>query len=299
MAQKASCDRCHRFIANGGGYYFYSSTGEVKLGLKKTGAMLLCEPCTDEIINDGNWRVTKEDLWKIEVELVEVLFRIREKAGELTKAEELEFAEALQRANDASIVGHCTNQEFSPDEAKAKAQEFAKRWWEDPKAAEGESTAFWTGSAKKRKADAEPSKPRSKLGCLIGCGVAFVLLTGACVVTGVIGVVLMEREQTGVRTEAQNILRLIADGKTDDAYKATALAYRAETDEAAFTETIKTLDIAGHTGWEEKRIRHKTGWSLEGFATGPGVRVVPLTMDFVWEGGEWRLRSIRKSAADK
>src|SRR5476651_241504 len=121
MAQKATCDRCNSQIAKGGGYSFFSSAGVAELGLKKVGHMLLCQPCTDSVINAENWKISGKDVYLAEMALYDALADLRESPSDGAK---MTFHESLRRANDACIVDSCKAQDISPEEAKAKTQEF-------------------------------------------------------------------------------------------------------------------------------------------------------------------------------
>ena len=301
MARAATCNRCNETIKKGGGYAFYCSS-EISLG-ETRGFALLCETCTSEVIRPSNWEFKNEDAYLTEMAAYDAVQDQKKRSPDEAKANLKWVLQAIRHAMDVSIALHCMAQDFSPAQAKAKGREFAERWWRDPVAGEAEAVAFWKSSAKER-ADAalQPSFVR-RHGCLIGCVGVSALLALMCVGAGAIGIFMMESEKRDVRAEATSILRLIGDGKTADAYVATALEYRAESNEAAFAETVKGLDIAGYVEWQETNIKNnrspKKGWTLEGYATGPGARVTPLTMEFINENGTWRLRSIQRPPAGK
>jgi hypothetical protein len=302
VPDNAKCDICNSQIHAGGGHSFYSS---VKVqGTEPVGNMLLCDDCTLKIVNDDNWaKDSKLADYMAEMRLYDAIEDQRGMTGPDILAHRPVVATALREANEVSIVYGCKLRGFTPEQAKAKGRELAIRWWDNPQSASAQAAAFWTAApVSTAPSSGSALTPRGK-GCLIGCGVLGAMLIMGCIALVAIAFSMMEAEKKLVRTEAQNVLQLLGTGKASDAFAATALAYRAETDQDGFEKLALELGLVGFTGWEEAEVKYKTshgpGWSLIGYATGPGGRVVPVTMEFVKEGEKWKVRSIRRTPAGK
>ena len=134
LPESGVCDRCNGSIPKGEGYSFFSSASMQVPGMKQlTGNMLLCEDCTTKIMTPEQWR--KE------------IPKQRELSGTDILANPNALLDMMHEVNADSIVQNCKERGLTPEQAKAKAREFAKRWWTAPEATQRESAKFWTSSS--------------------------------------------------------------------------------------------------------------------------------------------------------
>lgn len=154
MPESSVCDRCNESISKGEGYSFFSSAS---MNGQLTGNMLLCEDCTALIVTPENW--TKE------------IPKRRELSGEDILSNPNALLDMINLVNADSIVQGCKKKGFSPEQAKEKARDFARRWWNEPNATEVESAKFWSSGVSKAS-----TSPAQRTGCLLMLG----LMTLAC-----------------------------------------------------------------------------------------------------------------------
>lgn len=132
-----------------------------------------------------------------------------------------------------------------------------------------------------------------KKGLLIGCGVvtALVAVCGGAVVLLVYVVFAVTGEAV---TATDNLLALIAAGKTAEAYRSTASALQAQQSEAQFAESMKRLGLTEHQSalWTNRQIKNNQA-TLEGSVTTRTGSTIPLTVQLVKEGDAWKVLSIQ------
>jgi len=291
MPDHAICDHCNGRIEHGEGYTFFSSASIGLPGMEQlTGNMMLCEECTNRIITVENWLRAPSP-------------SRREISGADFLANPSAMFDTMRRTNEDSIIQNCQAHGFTPNQAKAKARELAQQWWIDPESAQRESARFWSSKSRSSTAPARrpaahqsrPQHAKFPKGCLIGCGALSLLLVSFCL----LGVWLMQSEQKVIRSETENVLNLITQGKTAEAYANSSMLMRSEMDEAGFAASVQELKLTGYVGWQEKKLTNhrkpQYGWTVEGYAIVEGGRTVPITLEFIQENKQWKLRLIRRS----
>ena len=132
MSDTATCDRCNGSINRGEGFVVYSkaSFGPPN-ALQETGNMLLCGSCVDDILNANNFATEFPQQQELSADILTDMARLRP---------------IMQQANTASIVGLCKKRGLGPHEAKAKAREFARSWWQDARKAQLDAASYWTSA---------------------------------------------------------------------------------------------------------------------------------------------------------
>ena len=129
MAKTAMCDDCSAIINEGDGYIFYSTAGSGFAGVVlETGNMLLCQKCTDRICSPEGF--------------AKKIPASQELSGGIL-VDPGEYSRMMRDANLVSIVQRCKAHGFTPEQAKAKAHEFALLWWTNREKAQLDSAAFW------------------------------------------------------------------------------------------------------------------------------------------------------------
>lgn len=123
------CDLCNSQIDPGRGFVFYSDTFPAGTqGADETGAVMLCDGCTNAYITK-EWFRSPPEIPSLSLDD----FRT-----DIRKARA-----ALRHANVAGIIRVCTAHGFGPAEARSKAQEFASLYWQDKQRCIRESVLFW------------------------------------------------------------------------------------------------------------------------------------------------------------
>jgi len=123
---------------------------------------------------------------------------------------------------------------------------------------------------------------------------------GCLVIIGIIvlAVVLAMLGTQGIVTATDELLTLIRDGKTADAYAATAKEFQAATSAEAFETFLEQSSIGDYASasWKSRSVENNTG-SLEGTITTKSGGQIPVTVKLVKEGEAWKVLSIRKAEA--
>jgi hypothetical protein len=93
---------------------------------------------------------------------------------------------------------------------------------------------------------------------------------------------------------AAEFFTLIAGGKTQEAYDATAFAFKAQQSLKAFETTVTEQGLAGFAGaaWEKPAVEGRSA-KVRGEATAPSGQKVALVVTLTDEGGRWRVFAIR------
>ncbi len=102
----------------------------------------------------------------------------------------------------------------------------------------------------------------------------------------------------GVSRSGDRFLALVRDGRTHEAYLATARAFRTATSEQGFVAFLETSGVAGNRGaeWGSRSLSGSTG-ELEGSIRTRGGGAVPLKLKLVKEDGAWRVIAIEPLTA--
>lgn len=132
----AGCDYCNVAIEEGEGFIFYSSAcfafgdkvGNIEIGNN----MFLCKSCTDNIVSEKGYTKQVPQQQELTPDTI----------GDTAK-----MLEMMNEANAASIVEHCKRHRLTPEEARAKAHQFALLWWENKEKAQIEAASFWKSAS--------------------------------------------------------------------------------------------------------------------------------------------------------
>ncbi|MBI4470480.1 MAG: hypothetical protein HY650_14280 [Acidobacteria bacterium] len=122
---------------------------------------------------------------------------------------------------------------------------------------------------------------------VVGVGMALVLI-GA-----ILGVVFYATRE--LPRESDAFLTLVEQGKIAEAYQSTAAEFRAGTSEEEFRRFLETTSLGEYqsASWSSRSIESERG-KLEGTITTKSGGKIPLTMEFVKEGGAWKIYAMRK-----
>ena len=135
MTNEAVCDRCNGNVKKNDGFLFYASKSFGLPGMAQApGNMLLCQTCTDQIINDEN--LSAKPFVPDEISATDVL------------GDPALLVEAANKVQDSSIIKLCSKHGFTPQQAKEKAHSLALIWWKDKQKAQIESVSFWKSEKK-------------------------------------------------------------------------------------------------------------------------------------------------------
>jgi len=136
MTSNAICDQCNKNIKKGNGYAFYSTASTGMLGMAmETGNILLCEKCTNEIVSTEGYRKYSKSASTVQSFDMEDVISGKSKFSDLYNA----YGDAIA----VSVVTLCKAHCFTPEQAKAKAREFAILWWKDNQKGASECAKFW------------------------------------------------------------------------------------------------------------------------------------------------------------
>lgn len=123
------CDFCNCQITSGAGFVFYSDTFPAgSLGADETGAVMLCDGCTNAYIT--------EEWFRRPVEVPPL-------SSDEAKTNVRKAWAAMRLANLAGIVRVCGAHGLGPAQARSKAREFASLYWQDKQRCIRESVFFW------------------------------------------------------------------------------------------------------------------------------------------------------------
>jgi hypothetical protein len=133
---------------------------------------------------------------------------------------------------------------------------------------------------------------------LIGCGVAGLLGVGLCVglVLFVGGLFALTRP---VVDASEQFLALLGQGKIADACASTADGFRAQQDEASFTEAVKKLGLTDYASvsWDSRQIENQQGIA-EGIVTTKSGGTKPVSILLVRDGGNWTVVGVWYGGVD-
>jgi hypothetical protein len=113
------------------------------------------------------------------------------------------------------------------------------------------------------------------------------------IVTGIIGLVF--RLTSGAADEGETFLKLLAAGKTGDAYERSAQGLKSQQSREAFAESVRTMGLTEYASvsWSSREIQAGQA-ALEGTVTTRAGGVLPLSMALVQEAKpkRWRVFSL-------
>lgn len=126
---------------------------------------------------------------------------------------------------------------------------------------------------------------KQKIG--LGVGIAITIIGG--IIAGVF------YATSGLPRASDSFLSLVKQGKIAEAYQSTATEFRAGTSEAEFRNFLETTSLAEYqsASWSSRSIQNDRG-TLEGTVTTKSGGKIPLRMEFVKEGGSWKIYSMHK-----
>ncbi len=116
------CDGCHNKMKNRAGYLFYSEYSPVPEIMSKIGLLLLCESCTNLVVNAWTGGAFHK------------LPPFEGKTGGVSD---------YDRNISNGIIAKCKQHGLTPDEAKKKGRELALELWENRALGEKASLDFW------------------------------------------------------------------------------------------------------------------------------------------------------------
>ena len=124
----------------------------------------------------------------------------------------------------------------------------------------------------------------------IGCLVIVVILAV------IVGVALFATSDLPKAADA--LFSLVAQGRVDEAYQSTAAEFRAATSAEDFASFLESTALAGYqsASWTSRSVKNNTG-ELEGTITTKDGGQIPVTIDLVKEGGDWKILALRKAGA--
>lgn len=102
----------------------------------------------------------------------------------------------------------------------------------------------------------------------------------------------------GVTQSGDRFLALVREGRTHDAYLATARAFRTATSEEAFASFLKSSGLVENeeAQWSSRSLSGSTG-ELEGSVRTRSGGTIPVKLKLVREEGEWRVLAVEPVAA--
>ncbi len=133
-----------------------------------------------------------------------------------------------------------------------------------------------------------------KKALLIGCPIAFVLGVGA-----IVGFVYLILWATSGATDATDqFLALVAAGKYTEAYESTASTLQDQQDEETFTKAVQYygLDDYASASWPSRSVNNNQA-ALEGTISTKSGGSIPVKVQLLKEGGEWKVLSINVPSA--
>ncbi len=124
----AECDRCSATVVKGQGFLAYSEAAlyGVTTHPITTGVMLMCDTCANELFQERTWN---------DVDAAQPYVDTFSLSWEERKRELAAGVNPYKRANDVSIVVRSKRMGLRHDQARVRARELAKLWWQDEDAA--------------------------------------------------------------------------------------------------------------------------------------------------------------------
>lgn len=119
-----------------------------------------------------------------------------------------------------------------------------------------------------------------------GCALAFVAFVA--LIGLIVGVVFYAT--SGITDTADEFFAAANDGDYAEAYSLTSQQLQAQTDEAGLQEFLATnsLDKVVDSSWSSRSINNDRG-ELTGTVTTEGGGSIPVSIDLIYEGEEWKI----------
>lgn len=123
------------------------------------------------------------------------------------------------------------------------------------------------------------------------------IVAGLAVLAGVI-VALVFWFTGGAVEASERFLALLAQDKIEEAYQSTATAFRSQQDAASFATTVKAIGLTRYASasWSNREIQNNRA-TLEGSVTTTDGGTIPLTIQLVSEGDEWKVLGLTTPTA--
>jgi hypothetical protein len=134
---------------------------------------------------------------------------------------------------------------------------------------------------------------------LIGCGIIGILGIGLCVGLAVFLVGRIFAWTQPVVDASEQFLALLGQGRIAQAYASAADGFRAQQDEASFTEAVKQLGLTDYSSvsWHNRQIGNQEG-TAEGAVTTKSGGPMPVSIRLVQERGKWAVVGVRYGGVD-
>ena len=93
---------------------------------------------------------------------------------------------------------------------------------------------------------------------------------------------------------SEDFLALISQGEVAEAYASASEGFRAEQDEASFTQAVKQLGLTDYSSvsWDSRQVENREA-TVEGIVTTKGRGTYLVSIRLVYEGGRWAVAGVR------
>jgi hypothetical protein len=133
-----------------------------------------------------------------------------------------------------------------------------------------------------------------KKGVLISCGIVALLGIGllAGLVALLVGWALAVTRP--VADASEQFLALVGQGKVAEAYASASEGFRAEQDEASFTQAVRQVGLTDYASvsWHSRQVENGEG-TAEGTVTTRSRGTYRVCVRLVQEGGRWAVAGVR------
>jgi hypothetical protein len=131
-------------------------------------------------------------------------------------------------------------------------------------------------------------------GLLIGCGIAGLLGIGLFAGLAALLVGWAFAVSQPVADASEQFLALVGQGRVPEAYASASEGFRAEQDEASFTQAVKQLGLTDYSSvsWDSRQVENRDG-TAEGTVTTRSGGTYPVCVRLVQEGGRWAVAGVR------
>jgi hypothetical protein len=129
---------------------------------------------------------------------------------------------------------------------------------------------------------------------LIGCGMVSLLGIGLLAGLGALLVGWALAVTRPVADVSEEFLALVGQGKVAEAYASASEGFRAEQDEASFTQAVKQLGLTDYSSvsWDSRQVENREG-TAEGTVTTRSGGTYPVCVRLVQAGGRWAVAGVR------
>ncbi len=138
-----------------------------------------------------------------------------------------------------------------------------------------------------------------KKGLLIGCGAASLLGIGLCAGLSALLLSWVFAVSQPVADASEQFLAQVGQGEVAEAYASASEGFRAEQDEASFTQAVKQLGLTDYSSvsWDSLRVENWEG-AVEGTVTTKSGGMYRVSVRLVREGGRWAVAGVRYRGAE-